>query len=193
MQQNKHTTLIVDDDEAGRRLLERILRSAGYIVITANNGKEALETFNRAAPDLIITDLNMPVMNGFELATEIRRDANSTHIPIIYISAMYKDIATKIKAMDIGGNEYLTQPIDREELLYKVKAMLRNKLIYDELRKSREALRESEKKYRKLFNSATDAIYLIDPESQKIIDCNPKASAVTGYSIKELKTYFTGF
>jgi diguanylate cyclase (GGDEF)-like protein/PAS domain S-box-containing protein len=180
--------LIVDDNEAGRQLLVRILSSAGYEIIPAENGEQALEVYREQNPDLIITDLNMPVMDGFELAEAIRQDANSAHVPIIFISAMYKDIVSKVKAMDIGGNEYLTLPVDRDELIFKVKAMLRNKNLYDELLKSREALQESEQKYRTLFNSTTDAIYLIHTKTQKILDCNPKASEVTGYTSKELKT-----
>jgi diguanylate cyclase (GGDEF)-like protein/PAS domain S-box-containing protein len=180
--------LIADDNEAGRQLLSRILSSAGYEIILAENGEQALEVYREQNPDLIITDLNMPVMDGFELVGAIRQDANSAHVPIIFISAMYKDIVSKVKAMDIGGNEYLTLPIDRDELLFKVKAILRNKNLYDELLRSREALKESERKYRTLFNNATDAIYLIHTKTQKILDCNPKASEVTGYTSKELKT-----
>jgi len=180
--------LIVDDDEAGRKLLSRILVSAGYEIITAENGEQALEVFREQKPDLMITDLNMPVMDGFELAEAIRQDSSAAHVPIIFISAMYMDIVSKVKAMEIGGNEYLTQPIDRDELIFKVKAMLRTKNLYDELLRSREALKESELKYRTLFNNATDAIYLIDTRTQQILDCNQKASEVTGYSTTELKT-----
>ena len=134
----------------------------------------------------------MPVMDGFHLAEAIRQDSGSAHIPIIFISAMYRDMVSKVKAIDIGGNEYLTQPIDRDELIFKVKAMLRTKDLYDELLRSREALKESELKYRTLFNNATDAIYLIDTRTQQILDCNPKASVVTGYSTTELKTMMIG-
>jgi DNA-binding response OmpR family regulator len=116
--------LVADDDEAGRLLLSRILSSAGYEIIQAENGEQALELFRKQKPDLIITDMNMPVMDGFDLAGIIREDPDSAHIPIIFISAMYKDVESKVRAMDIGGNEYLTQPLDRDELLYKVKAMM---------------------------------------------------------------------
>jgi len=182
------TILIVDDNETGRQLLGRILTSAGYEIISTGNGEQALEIFRQQKPDLIITDLNMPVMNGFEFAEAVRAETNSAHVPIIFMSAMYRDMESKVKAMDIGGNEYLTQPIDRDELIYKVKAMLRNKNLYDELLRSREALKESEQKYRTLFNNATDSLYLIDAKTLQILDCNPKASAVTGYSATELKT-----
>jgi diguanylate cyclase (GGDEF)-like protein/PAS domain S-box-containing protein len=184
--------LIVDDNEANRYLLVKLLKSEGYEIITADNGEHALEIYSEQAPDLIITDMNMPVMDGFELAETIRKDANSAHIPIIFISAMYRDMVSKVKAMDIGGNEYLTLPVDHDELNYKVKAMLRNKNLYDELLRSREAMQESELKYRTLFNNATDAIYLIDIHTQQILDCNLKASEVTGYSATELKTMTIG-
>jgi len=180
--------LIADDNLAGRNLIAKILNSAKYKVIPAKNGEEALNKFNKHRPDLVITDVKMPVMDGFELASAIRKDSSTAHVPILFISAMYKDISSKIKAIDTGGNEYLTLPVDRNELLYKVKSMLKSKALFDELLKSREISRESETKYRELFNNATDAIYLIDSESQRIIDCNPKALDMIGYSKRQIKT-----
>lgn len=124
--------LIVDDNEVNRYTLGKIITGAGYEVFTAKNGKEGLKLFKDRRPDLLITDLQMPVMDGFELAGQIRLNRSSEHIPIIFISATYTDLASKIKAMDIGGNDYLTQPVDTDELLFKVKSMLRVKGLYDE-------------------------------------------------------------
>jgi len=180
--------LIADDNSAGRNLLTKILNSAKYKVITSKNGEEALTKFNKLKPDLVITDVKMPVMDGFELASAIRNDSSTAHVPIIFVSAMYKDISSKTKAIDTGGNEYLTLPIDRNELLYKVKSMLKSKALFDELLKSREVSQENEIKYRELFNNASDAIYIIDPDSQKIIDCNPKALEMVGYSKRQIMT-----
>ena len=135
--------LIVDDSAASLESIETILTSSGYETETANEGMEALDKFLKHKPDLVITDLEMPVMDGFALARLIRGDKSSAHIPIIFISAA-SDIASKLKAMETGGNDYITRPFNDDELLYKVKAMLRTKELYDELFKSRETLQNSE-------------------------------------------------
>ncbi len=135
--------LIVDDSAASLDSIETILTSSGYETETANEGMEALDKFLKHKPDLVITDLEMPVMDGFALARLIRGDKSSAHVPIIFISAA-SDIASKLKAMETGGNDYITRPFNDDELLYKVKAMLRTKELYDELFKSRETLQNSE-------------------------------------------------
>jgi len=176
--------LIADDSLAGRNLLIKILTSAGHNVVPCENGEDALDKFNKHKPDLVITDVKMPLMDGFELASAIRKDRSTAHVPIIFISAMYKDISSKTRAIDTGGNEYLTLPVDRQELLNKVKAMLRGKALFDKMLKSKEASKESAAKYRELFNHAAEAIYLIHPETHRIIDCNPKANEMTGFAKK---------
>ena len=79
--------LIADDSSAGRNLLKKILTSAGHNVVPCINGEEALDQFNKHNPDLVITDVKMPVMDGFELAAAIRKDSSTAHVPIIFISA----------------------------------------------------------------------------------------------------------
>ena len=140
--------LIVDDNVISIKSLVTILSSSGYETETANEGMEALDKFLRQKPDLVITDLEMPVMDGFALARLIRGDKSSAHIPIIFISAA-SDISSKLKAMETGGNDYITRPFNGDELLYKVKAMLRTKELYDELFKSRETLRKNETELKK--------------------------------------------
>lgn len=135
--------LVVDDNAASIKSLITILSSAGYETETANEGMEALDKFLKKKPDLVITDLEMPVMDGFALARLIRGDKSSAHIPIIFISAA-SDIASKLKAMETGGNDYVTRPFNDDELIYKVKAMLGSKDLYDELFKSRETLKKNE-------------------------------------------------
>ncbi len=163
--------LVVDDNETNRYSLEKILGRVGYRVTTARDGKEGMEVFRREHPDLVITDLDMPVLDGFEFAAQIRSDPKVAHIPIIFISATYKDIQTKIKAMDIGGNDYLAQPIDFDELLFKVKAMLRTKKLYDELHESRETFRKAQNEWQHIFDSIQDFVYILDTD-HNIVQAN---------------------
>ena len=145
--------LIADDTEANRYFLEKILRVAEYEVISVTNGVELTEQFRKATPDLVITDVKMPNLDGFEAVKEIRKIKAAQHIPIIFVSATYRDLASQIKGFELGANEYLNQPINEDELLAKVKAMLRTKNIYEQLLRSKEALSKSEKKYRVLFKN----------------------------------------
>ncbi len=174
----KAKILIVDDNEASRYSLEKILSYSGYEIISAGNGRDALQRFHKDKPDLLITDMDMPLMNGFELAIEIRRDTEFSHIPIIFISAMYKDLTSKVIAMEIGGNDYITQPVDSDELLFKVKAMLRTKKLYDDLH-------TAEEEWEKTFNTIPDLILVIDND-YRITRANKAIAERVGLSREDL-------
>lgn len=135
--------LLVDDNKAGRYLHRKILSSAGYEVLTARDGKDALKQFRKMVPDLVIADVRMPVMDGYELAKEIRRDKKSARIPILFISAVYKDIASKLKALEAGGNDFIEQPVDRDEMLFRVRSLLKNKEMYEDLNAAKNSLIEN--------------------------------------------------
>ncbi|NVM22181.1 MAG: response regulator [Desulfobacterales bacterium] len=145
--------LVADDSQANRYALEKLLSAAGYDVVTAGNGQEAVEEFKKNKPDLVVMDLHMPIMDGFEAARQIRRDNDPIHIPIIFISATYKDLASKTKALDLGGNDYLTIPIEPEELIARVKAMLRVKRLHDDLSNTNEQLKKEIKERKRAEES----------------------------------------
>lgn len=113
--------LVVDDESQITRMLKTSLRSSGYEPTIAENGIKALEEFTMNRPDLIITDLAMPLMNGLELTQEIRKIAST---PIIVLSVRNTD-AMKIAALDEGADDYLTKPFSMPELLARVRAQLR--------------------------------------------------------------------
>lgn len=113
--------LVVDDERQITRMLRVSLQSSGYEVSVANNGLEALERIREAKPDLIITDLVMPEMNGVEL-TEAVREFDTT--PIIVLSVRESEL-TKIRALDKGADDYVTKPFSMPELLARVRAQLR--------------------------------------------------------------------
>jgi len=113
--------LVVDDEPQITRLLRASLQSSGYTVLVANNGVEAYARFESDNPDLIVTDLAMPEMNGIELTRAVRRVSQT---PIIVLSVRDAE-AMKVNALDEGADDYLTKPFSMPELLARVRAQLR--------------------------------------------------------------------
>jgi len=113
--------LVVDDERQITRMLRASLQASGYDVVVANDGLEGFARFEADKPDLIITDLAMPEMNGLELTQAIRHVSN---VPIIVLSVRSGD-RMKVKALDDGADDYLTKPFSTPELLARVRAQLR--------------------------------------------------------------------
>jgi two-component system KDP operon response regulator KdpE len=117
--------LIVDDEPQILRVLRTALRSAGYDVLSASDGLDGYRQFETAHPDLIITDLAMPQMDGVALTDAVRRIAAT---PIIVLSVRNQD-AMKVRALDSGANDYLTKPFSMPELLARVRVQLRQQPV----------------------------------------------------------------
>jgi two-component system KDP operon response regulator KdpE len=117
---HKHI-LVVDDESQITRVLRTSLSSHGYDIRVANDGETALEIMKDWTPDLVITDLAMPNMDGLELCRRLR---TTTHVPIIVLSVR-GDERVKVKALDAGADDYVTKPFGMEELLARVRANLR--------------------------------------------------------------------
>lgn len=121
--------LVADDDKHTRLLLKAILQNANYAVITAENGEEALDVLDKEHIDLVIVDIMMPKIDGYEF-TKIARDTNNT-IPILMLTA--KILPTDEKhGFIVGTDDYITKPIDEEKLLLRIKALLRRAQIVNE-------------------------------------------------------------
>lgn len=123
--------LVVDDDKNTRRLFKAVLESENYTVYTAQNGEEALEVMDREHVDLVVLDIMMPKMDGYEL-TEILRETKNT-LPILMVSAKQLP-EDKKKGFLVGTDDYITKPVDEEEMLLRVKALLRRAKIVNERR-----------------------------------------------------------
>jgi two-component system, OmpR family, KDP operon response regulator KdpE len=122
MPEHKHI-LVVDDESQITRVLRTALSSHGYDIRVANDGETALEIMKDWSPDLVITDLAMPNMDGLELCRRLR---TKTQIPIIVLSVRGEE-RTKVKALDAGADDYVTKPFGMEELLARVRANLRRR------------------------------------------------------------------
>lgn len=116
--------LVVEDVPHILELLEITLRFKGYTVITARNGHEALEQIKRQPPDLVITDILMPKMDGFALAYRLRTDAGLSRIPIIFLSATYVTPEDREFALRLGAVRFIEKPVDTDEFLRAVAAAL---------------------------------------------------------------------
>ena len=127
------TVLVVDDLDANVKLLEAKLLSEYYTVITANSGLGALQSLTQNKIDIVLLDVMMPGMDGFETCAKIKSNPETTHIPVVMVTAL-SEIEDRIKGLEAGADEFLTKPINDTALFARVKSLSRMKTVIDELR-----------------------------------------------------------
>jgi two-component system cell cycle response regulator len=118
--------LIVDDDQDNRELLQIILKWDGFITLTANGGAQALTIAAAEQPDLILLDLMMPDLDGYEVTALLKSGIATQHIPVVIISAM-NDSATQLRLLSAGVQDFICKPIDRLDLCRRVKHIIARK------------------------------------------------------------------
>jgi len=126
--------LIVDDEPCNVDYLEQELEEMNYIIITARNGREALDQARSEKPDLIVLDIMMPVMDGFAVLGELKADSLLRHIPVIVISAV-NDLKSVVKGIKLGAEDYLPKPFEPTLLHARISASLEKKALRDQQRK----------------------------------------------------------
>jgi signal transduction histidine kinase len=131
---DKPILLIVDDEEKNIKLLKGMLHSENYAIHEALNGETALKKIAEVMPDLILLDVMMPNLNGFEVCQKLKQDKKTRSIPITMVTAL-KEKEDRLKAMEVGADDFLSKPVDRTELLIRVRSLLRIKQYHDELYK----------------------------------------------------------
>lgn len=127
------TILVADDEPTNRSLLQRRLERAGYSVVTAQDGRDAVDKTRATLPDLILLDVMMPVMDGLEACRIIKADEATHDIPVIFLSAR-DETDVKINGLSLGANDYISKPFKAEELLARVDVAMRIKREQDHLR-----------------------------------------------------------
>lgn len=139
--------LVVDDNRENLELLEAYLEDLDCRTIPACDGPEALEIVKKDKPDLILLDIMMPKMSGFEVCRRIKNDSATTHIPIIMVTALneYGDMQ---RGVDCGTDDFVSKPVNKIELLTRVRTMLKLKHITDRLERTLAYLAEVEKQAR---------------------------------------------
>lgn len=181
MSDTKGLILIVDDTEENLEVLGNLLTENNYDLAIATNGIEAIESINTTIPDLVLLDVMMPEIDGFETCKRIKQQERTKDLPIIFLTAKVEteDI---IRGFHVGGIDYITKPFRKEELLARVDTHVK-------LRKTQKALKESEAKLRNLVANSEDGIILISEEG-RILEWNPKMEKFTGLFEIEVKNNF---
>jgi len=128
----KGLVLVAEDDESALDILQFLLQQWGYRVITAVNGKDAYEKVRQFKPDLILSDVMMPYMSGYELCNKIKTELKDYFIPIILVTAK-SDLDSKLTGLNIGADDYLSKPYSHTELEARVRSLFRIKELHDEL------------------------------------------------------------
>lgn len=127
--------LVVDDDETNRRLLEAMLTREGYQVRFAPNGAEGLEQVLEAPPDLIILDVMMPLMDGYETCRRLKALERTRLIPVVLVTALNSE-EDRVRGLEVGADDFLSKPFSRLELLARVRSSLRHKQLIDQLERT---------------------------------------------------------
>ncbi len=190
--------LIVDDDLNNLKILSATLSIQGYVVQSAISGSMALRIARATLPDLILLDIKMPDMDGYEVCQQLKVDQLTRSIPVIFISAI-NSVVDKVKAFKVGGLDYISKPFQPEELLARVENQLRLQRLQKQLeeknaqleneslsrQRAETALRASESKYRHLVETSQDIIWSVD-----LLGCitfiNSAVKKIVGYDPQEM-------
>ncbi len=134
--------LVVDDHTNILLLISLILKQYNYEIITAEDGAKAIEKAIKEQPDLILLDVQIPKIDGYKVCQILKETKETRTIPIIFISSAHRDLKDIIRGLEIGGTDYVTKPFDNLELVARIKANLRIKMLYDELEEKNQRLKE---------------------------------------------------
>ncbi len=124
--------LVVDDDQGMRLMLRRMLEQAGYEVVEASSGEEGLSRYGLTRPDVVVLDVMMPGLNGFEVVPLLRAKEDMPWTPVLMLTAL-NDVADKVRGLEVGADDFLSKPCNRAELVARVRALLRLKQLHNEL------------------------------------------------------------
>ena len=184
--------LIVDDEATNINIVAEILLHNNYEIRIATNGKTALEIIDKEKPDLILLDINMPEMNGYEVAQKIISSKDRKNIPFIFLTAE-NDSQSIVKGFSQGATDYISKPFSKEELLARVSTHLKLHELKNSLKKTVDQLEdkineldESQKEFESIFNKSFNGIVLTDLDTNFLMT-NDSFSRILQYSKEELK------
>ena len=184
--------LIVDDEECNRKLLQLLLSADGYGTEHAVNAEQALIAVAQSTPDLILLDVMMPGMNGYELAAILKADPVTSNIPIVMLTA-HVDRSARLLGLKAGAEEFLTKPFEATELSLRVRNLLRLKVFSDFYKDYAEILEEQVQvrsaelhRFRAAMDATADAITLVSRATMRFVEVNATACKMLGYGREEM-------
>lgn len=185
------TILIVDDEAQNRRLLAVLLRPEGYHTESVASGEEALNAVAHSAPDLILLDIMMPGIDGYQVASLLKANPATANIPIIMVTA-HAERSARLAGLEAGAEEFLTKPVDRTELWLRVRNLLRLKAFGDLQEHSfvleqQVAARTADlQRFRTAMDATGDAIMLVSRDTMRFVEVNSTSCKMLGYSRAEM-------
>lgn len=156
--------LVAEDNPNSRQLVKDILESVGYEAILTVDGPSAITAAQTQEPDLVILDVNMPGMTGFEVCAVLKSDPKLSHIPILMLTAQ-TDVESRVTGLGMGADDYLAKPFSPRELAARIDARLRRKAETDDLRRTKELIKQTFERY--VPSSVVDKL-LQDPAQVKL-------------------------
>lgn len=172
------SVLVVNDVPDLVALMKELLRQSGYDVLTAFDGQEGFEVARAEHPDLVISDVAMPRLDGIAMCRLIRAHPEARTIPVLLVSAKRKDSASVIEGLKAGADDYLESPYDPMRLITRVAQLIERKRADD-------ALRASEAKYRQIIETANEGIWMIDMEGETLF-ANQRVVEMLGTTVEEM-------
>lgn len=180
--------LVADDRPDDALLLVDILSTMEYQVITASDGEEALAKAYSEHPELLILDIRMPKMDGYEVCHRIKADPEMKGTPVILLTSTYRDSKDKVRGYEAGADDYVTQPIGHRELMARVAAVLRVKALYDERVRQQKSLEQTMSDLQQTNQALTAA----NEELARLSNMDPLTGAYTRQHLYERLSIETG-
>ena len=184
----KADILVIDDTPENLALLSQILKDKGYKVRSVTKASTGLRGAKAAPPDLILLDVKMPEMNGYDVCQHLKADYLTRDIPVIFISAL-GDVLDKVKAFEVGGVDYITKPLQVEEVLARIETHLTIRQLQQQLQTQNQQLQQeiaektaAEEKFAKAFRSSPNPITITTLAENIFIDINRSFLEMSGYS-----------
>ena len=179
------TVLVVDDSKAALMLMATQLRRAGFTVFAVETGEEALEIAFANLPDLILLDINLPGISGFEVMEQLKQRPETAEVPVIMISAA-ADLQSQVRGFTSGVVDFVIKPTMEPVLLARVRLHLELSRVRHELELSNRQLRTSEARYRLIAENTSDVIWSMDPHSGRFTYVSPTVFRLRGYTAEEV-------
>ncbi|RZA34460.1 MAG: response regulator [Lysobacteraceae bacterium] len=180
MKANSTLILNVDDNDGARYAKSRLLQGAGFEVVEATNGTDALEMVARLCPALVVLDVKLPDINGIEVCRRIKASPDSSMVLVLQTSAALTGRADKIRGLEGGADNYLAAPIEADELIANVNALLR-------MHQTQAELRDSEERFRQIADNIDDVFWMFAVPDGKLVYVSPAYATVWGSSVESLR------